>query len=321
MRRHTRDRITAEPGTRRVVERDAGTLHTGDPLPLRVTAVRGARPGPTLFVMAAIHGDEVVGVEVIRRLVRDTDPAALAGTLLLVPVANPFGFVTGSRYAQDGGDLNRSFPGKADGSASARIARRLFEEVVARADAGIELHTAAERRRNVPQVRVSLDDGKAADLARAFAPPYLLHSNPPKGSVREAGAGRGIPVILYETGEKLRIDEPCVAAGVGGCRRVMRHLGMLAAAAGPPPGEPAVFRRMTWVRAGRGGLITRRIDLGERVREGQPVAWVADPLTWEEHPVPAPRAGTAIGLTTNPLVHPGDHLCHLAWTDAAEAGP
>jgi predicted deacylase len=305
----------AEPGTRRVVEFSAGVLPTGDPLPLRVTVVRGARPGPTLFVMAAIHGDEVTGVEVVRRLVRETEPRDVAGTLLLVPVANPFGFLTGTRYAQDGGDINRSFPGRASGSASARLARLLYAEVLRRSDYGIELHTAARRRRNVPQVRALLDDERTADLARAFAPPYVLHAKPPAGSIREAATARGVPVILYEAGEKLRIDEDCVSEGVEGCRRVMSHLGMLADGPAAPRAAPPVFRHMRWVRSDRGGLIVRRIGLGERVAAGEPVAWVADPTTWEEQPVPTPRGGTAIGLTTLPLVHPGDHICHLAWGD------
>jgi predicted deacylase len=265
--------------------------------------------------MAAIHGDEVTGVEVVRRLVRETDPRDVAGTLLLVPVANPFGFLTGTRYAQDGGDINRNFPGKAGGSASSRLARLLHAEVLERSDFGIELHMAARRRRNVPQVRAVLGDDRTADLARAFAPPFVLHSKPPAGSLREAAAARDVPVVLYEAGEKLRIDEVCVSEGVAGCRRVMRYLGMLADEPAAPRAAPVMFRYMRWVRSDRGGLLVRRIGLGERVAAGEPVAWVADPTTWEEHPVPAPHGGTAIGLTTLPLVHPGDHVCHLAWNE------
>lgn len=301
------------PGERRTVEAPVGELYTGAPLPFRVTVVRGNSPGPTLFVMGALHGDELAGVEVVRRLTHRVDYADLRGTLLLVPVGNPFGFLQRSRYMPDRGDLNRSFPGSARGSPTARMAHFLMREIVGRCDYGIELHTAAARRRNVPQVRGELGRPEVRRLALAFGCPYVIDSKPPKKSIRTAADPAGTSVILYETGEILRIDEECVRTGFEGCLNVLAELGMLPARPKPAGEPPVVLRETTWVRSERGGLLTHRADLGQAVRKGDRLAAVTTPTGRDEVPVAAPRDGTVIGLTTSPLVHPGDPVCHLAW--------
>lgn len=301
------------PGGRRTVEAAVSGLYNGDPLMFRMVVIRGREPGPTLFIMAALHGDEVVGVEIIRRLIHEPDYGALRGTLLLVPVGNPFGFLNRSRYLPDRGDLNRSFPGLRRGSPTARMADFLFREVIAPCDYGIELHTAAARRRNVPQLRADLQHPRVRRLAEAFGGPYRLHSPPPAGSIRASVDADRTAVVLYETGEILRVNEECVRTGLSGCLNVLRELEMLPGPAPRPPEETHVFRRTRWLRAEHGGLLLVRAELGQHLGRGDLVAITTDPLGERQHEVRAPRDGTVIGLTTLPLANPGDAVCHLAW--------
>jgi predicted deacylase len=300
-------------GTSETVETAVSELYDGTPLLFRVTVARGRSPGPTLFVMAALHGDEVVGVEVVRRLTGAIDCSRLSGDLLLVPVANPFGLLAKSRYMPDRGDLNRSFPGRRRGSATARMAHFLMREIVSRSDYGIELHTAASRRRNIPQVRADLERPGLRELAEAFGCPYVIHSRPPAGSIRGSADPERTAVILYEAGEILRVDEEYVREGYEGCLGVMRELGMLPRDEAAPRARPVVLRQTSWVRSERGGLLTDRVALGQRVNRGEPLAAVALPHNGARHEVVAPHEGTVIGLATSPLVNPGDAVCHLAW--------
>ncbi len=297
-----------EPGRRVEVDLPVAVLASHAPVNLTVVAQRGERPGRTLFVSAALHGDEVVGTEVIRRLLRHPALDGMAGTLLAVPVVNAFGFVSNERYLPDRRDLNRSFPGSAAGSLAAQLARLFLTEVVERSDLGIDLHTGARHRANLPQLRLTGDDAETRALAAAFGAPVVLAGAPPDGSLR--AAARDVPILLYEGGEALRLDEGAVRAGLAGCLGVMRAVGMIAS--GPAPRPPAWLARGGWERAPQGGMVRHRHALGDVVAEGDVLATVGDPFGRGEEPVRARRGGIVIGRSHLATANRGDAIYNIA---------
>jgi predicted deacylase len=280
---------------------------------LPVVVVHGKRPGPRMFVSAAIHGDEINGVEIIRRVLGLAALRRLRGALLAVPVVNVYGFAAQSRYLPDRRDLNRAFPGSESGSLAARLAHAFMTEVVGQCDYGIDLHTGSNHRTNLPQIRACMDQPETARLALAFGVPVVLNSNLRDGSLRQAVLEREIPMLLYEGGESLRFDELAIRAGVRGIVSVMRAIGMLPAGARrPTPVTPPVAERSLWVRAPASGTLRNHIALGKRVNRGDQLGWIADPLAGTETAVTAPARGILIGRTNLPLVNEGDGLYHLA---------
>ena len=284
-------------------------------IPVRV--VRGARDGVALWLSAAIHGDEINGVEIIRQVIGRIDPAELVGTLVAVPIVNVFGFMHQSRYLPDRRDLNRSFPGSASGSLASRVARIFMTEVVDRCTHGIDLHTAAVGRMNLPQIRCDLEDHETLRCAEAFGAPVMIHSRGPGGSLRRAAVKRGKAVLVYEAGEVLRYTPTAIITGVEGVLRVMRSLGMLDEPLEQNVDPSVAIYKTKWVRAPRGGIVHMSVELGERVDKGQRLALVADPLGETQHWIKSPRDGYIIGGVTNPLVNHGDAVLHLALTPNA----
>lgn len=289
------------------------TLPDHTPVGLSVQVIHGKRPGPTMFVSAAVHGDEVIGVEIVRRLLRTPQLDALRGTLLVVPVVNSFGFLARSRYLPDRRDLNRCFPGSTRGSLGSRLAHIFLRDVVLRCDFGIDLHSAAEHRTNLPQIRVTPRDRVTARMARAFGAPVILTSSLREGSLRGEAAARGTPVLLYEAGEGLRFDEFGVRVGVAGILRVMRDEGMLAAKGIARARTPSLIcRASAWLRAPVGGLLRTFRAEGEIVEEGDVLAAVSDPSGEVETELLAPGPGILIGRAVLPVVNEGDAVFHLA---------
>jgi predicted deacylase len=309
------------PGTRITVNLPVANLYTNAPVVLPVMVLHGSAPGPKLFVSAALHGDEIIGVEIIRRLLRLPELKNLAGTLLAVPIVNVMAFLQQSRYLPDRRDLNRSFPGSDSGSLAARLARLFLKEVVGRCAYGIDLHTGALHRPNLPQIRADLGNPETLKLARAFGAPLLLNSTPTAGTLREYTTKKGIPVLLYESSEALRFDETCIRIGVQGVLNVMVELGMLARAADATnrSGEPVVAKSSTWARSPASGILRAQAALGDEVREGQTLGIVGDPFGEVETIVASPAAGVIIGRLNMPLVHEGDALFHIARVESASA--
>lgn len=302
-----------EPGTRRTVDLPVSTLSDHTPVTLSVHVVHGRRPGPTVFVSAAVHGDEILGVEIVRRLLRAPQLRTLRGTVMAVPIVNAFGFMNHSRYLPDRRDLNRAFPGSPRGSLAARLAHRFMEQVVSRCDLGIDLHTAAIHRSNLPQIRVTPSKPETLKLARAFGAPIVLASPLREGSLREAAMARGVDVLLYEAGEALRFDEFAVRAGVTGCLRVLREQGMVAARGVSRPRAESLFSRASnWVRAPAGGLLRSYRNIGDVVEEGAVLGVLSDPFGEIDIEVRATEKGLIIGRTNLPVVHEGDALFHVA---------
>ena len=287
---------------------------TQDSLDVPLLVVRGATPGPTLCLTAALHGDEVNGVEIVRSVFDALDPERISGTVLALPIVNLWGFRNGSRYLADRRDLNRAFPGNAQGSTGARIAQRVFQGLVRRCNALIDLHTGSNQRTNVPQVRTDLGHGVATELALHFGVGIVIDGRGPKGSLRRAAMDAGIPALLYEAGESPRFQRDEVARGVEGVRNVMEQLEMLSEA--PPPSDPQrVFRRTRWVRATGGGIFVTERQLGERVAAGESLGRVTDPISGDQVEIRSKDAGTLIGMAVPQVVLPGFALFHLARQD------
>lgn len=304
--------VEARPGQRVTVDLPIARLYTDTSLHMPVKVIRGRRAGPVLFVSAAIHGDELNGVEIIRRLLKRKALQSMRGTLLAVPIVNVHGFIDQSRYLPDRRDLNRSFPGSPKGSIAARLANTFLKEVVLKSDFGIDLHTGAVDRANLPQIRGNLDDERTAELARAFGAPVMVNASLRDGSLRECAAQHGIPVVIYEAGEALRFDEVCIRAGIRGILQVMRALGMLPPLKRKAPSHSVTARSTSWVRAPASGIVTAPVRLGSRVKENDRLALLSDPLGDREEAVRAPYDGIVIGCSRLPLAHEGDALFHLA---------
>lgn len=305
---------TIHAGTRQTLEIPLPQLYTHTPLTMPVHIVRGRRDGPRLFVCAAIHGDELNGVEIIRRILNRPVLKRMRGTLIAIPMVNVYGVIHHSRYLPDRRDLNRSFPGSERGSLAARLADLFMSEIVENCTHGIDLHTGAFHRANLPQIRGNLDDAETLRLARTFGVPVLINADVRDGSLRQAAAERGIPMLLYEAGEALRFDEFAIRPGVQGVVSVMRGLGMLPKSKrrGRGVGEPFVARSSSWVRAPESGIFRSTATLGTQVHAGDVVGVVADPFGDDETDAITPLNGIVIGRTSLPLVHQGGALLHIA---------
>lgn len=310
--------VDIAPGTRVNVDLPIADLYTTTSLHMPLQVIHGRQAGPTAFISAAVHGDEINGVEIIRRLLGMKVLDRLHGTLLLVPVVNVHGFLDRSRYLPDRRDLNRSFPGSATGSIAARLAHIFTQEVVFRAEFGIDLHTGAIDRSNLPQIRVTRKDAEAERLAMAFGAPVIIGANERDGSLRSAASARGIPVLVYEAGEALRFDELSIKAGVRGILRVLRAQGMLPRRQEKTASGSVIASTTSWVRAPESGIITQRGALGRRVKKGESLAVVTDPLGTRATPVITPISGLIIGRSNLPLAHEGDALFHVAGFDSVK---
>lgn len=275
-----------------------------------VLVVHGHKAGPTLCITGAVHGDELNGIEIVRRVVQDLDPATLTGTVIGVPIVNIHGFRRGTRYLPDRRDLNRFFPGNPQGSSAARIAHSLFEGIVRHCDALVDLHTGSFYRANLPQVRADLGIERVAELAHGFGGMLVLNSEASPGTLRRAATDAGIPAVILEAGEPLRLQPKQVDQGVAGINRLLRSLGMIRKATLLKQPEP-VYYRSRWVRADHGGVLFSVVRLGQTVRPGDILGNVTDPITNEQNLIHAPVEGRIIGMAVNQVVMPGFAAFHI----------
>ncbi len=304
--------VQIAPGEVRRLEIPVAQLPTHTMLSIPVTVAHGVKPGAKLWLSAAIHGDEINGVETIREVLPQIDPQQLCGTLIAVPIVNVFGFIQQSRYLPDRRDLNRSFPGSATGSLASRIAHLFMEEIVSRSTHGIDLHTASDHRVNLPQIRANLEDAATHHFAKAFGAPLIMHSSTRDGSLRQAATKKGIPVLLYEAGEALRFDSEAIRIGVSGILRVMAALEMY-----PLPPElssttPLEAKRSKWLRASQSGILRLHVKLGEKIKKKQIIGTIADVFGDKSVKIKSSTKGFVIGHTQNPLVNQGDGIVNLA---------
>jgi predicted deacylase len=301
------------PGMRQTVDLPVSVLSNHTPITLPVHVIHGASPGPVMFISAVVHGDEILGVEIVRRIVRHAALAEIAGTLLAVPIVNAFGLISHSRYMPDRRDLNRSFPGSDHGSLASVVADLFMREVLLKSQYGIDLHTAALHRTNLPQIRIAPDEPELLQMAEAFGPPVVLISKLREGTLRQCAQDNGVRVLLFEGGEALRFDEAAIRTGVLGILRLMKWLGMISASTisrGRTP--PAVSHSSVWLRSPEGGIL-RSVRLpGEHVTPGEKIGEISDPLGDKSWPVIAADNGIIIGRTNLPIVNRGDALFHIA---------
>ena len=306
-------------GTRQTIDIPIARLYTHTDMTMPVHVIHGKKPGPKLFISAAIHGDEINGVEIIRRLLKLRLIDKLRGTLIAIPVVNAYGFINHSRYLPDGRDLNRFFPGNMKGSLTSQLAYLFMEEIVSKCTHGIDLHTGSRHRNNLPQIRADLSSKETENLANVFGAPVVIDARLRDGSLREAAAGMGIPLLLYEGGEALRFNDVVIKTGMRGIISVMRSIGNLPKTESKKkPFLPLPARSTKWTRAPKSGIVQWAVPLGSTVNEGEAIAIIGDPFGEREEKVLAASGGVVIGRLNLPLVHRGDALFNIASVDAPE---
>lgn len=300
-----------KPGQSAAVHILVSQSYAGTDIKIPVYVWRAKKPGPTVAITAAVHGDEINGTGAIRHMIVDKPFELIAGTLVLVPVVNILGFERHSRYLPDRRDLNRSFPGTHEGSLASRLARAVFGQVIKRCDYCIDLHTAAVRRTNFPNVRADMTDERLADFTRAFGTELILSSQGPVGSLRRSANKADCPTLILEAGEVWKIEPAVVEHAVRGISNCLMHLKMIKGKP-KPPAYQIVVSKTRWVRAVNGGLLSFHISPGDIIRKGEPIATNTSLLGIEQNIIESPMDGIVLGMTTMPSVAPGDPICHIA---------
>ena len=299
------------PGEEKVVQLGIARLPTGTLIEIPVHLIRAKEAGPVLLVQAGLHGDEINGVETLRRMLQKNLFGIQRGCLIVVPIVNVFGFIHFSRDLPDGKDVNRSFPGRKNGSLASRIAHAYTGQVLPLADYGIDLHTGGGQRHNHPQVRYTQNDDRSMELAKVFGSPYYFPSKMIGGSFRKVCHKMGVPTVVYEAGESMRFDERAIKAGIQGIQNVMAHLGMSA----PRPGNmahPSIHLQQTrWSRAPRAGMFIPQVESGQRVEKGQQLGMITDTYARATKKIRAPFEGHILCINHQAVVNQGDALFHL----------
>ncbi|WP_296900351.1 succinylglutamate desuccinylase/aspartoacylase family protein [Thiohalocapsa sp.] len=301
---------TISPGATRRLAWAGTEQFEGVSIDTPVLVAHGADPGPVLCLTAAVHGDELNGIEIVRRVLGHMEPGALNGTVVGVPIVNIQAFRDGSRYLPDRRDLNRHFPGSPGGSAASRIAHSLFTEVVQHCDALVDLHTGSFERINLPQLRADLSHAGVAALARGFGATVVVNSQPREGTLRAAATQAGIPTVTFEAGGPAQLEPDQIAHGVRGVHALLNTLGMVAQTR-PWTDREATYVDSSWVRADRGGILMSAVELGKEVREGDVLGRLIDPITNKTTPIHSPSDGRVIGMARNQVLMPGFAAYHL----------
>ena len=299
------------PGEAQEILLKISEFYTAQPVNIPVTVIRGVEEGPRVFLTAAIHGDELNGVEIVRTIMTELDPARLKGTVLCTPVLNRWGFLSHSRYLPGRRDLNRYFPGDPAGSLAARVAHKIFTELVQRSECGIDMHTASVGRTNLAHIRGDMDNEKVRKMAKAFGTEIIIDRPAAGGTLRASATRSGIPTIVLEAGETFRFQRPMVTKGVTGVKNVLADLGMIDWQIREPRFQ-VIVKVSEWIRAERGGILDIRIRPGHLLYEGDEIAAVSTPFGREVTTLRSPLTGLVIGITMIPLVQPGDAICHIA---------
>lgn len=313
-----------EPGTHATIALPSAELYTQTKMGIPIHVFHGKEAGPRLFVTSAIHGDELNSIEIIRRLHLQKSLHNLKGTLITIPVVNVYGFILQSRYLPDRRDLNRSFPGSKKGSLAARLANLLCKEIISQCDYGIDLHTGAYGRINLPQLRVNLSTQGTKELAKAFDVPVIIDAVIRDGSLRQAATELGIPVLVYEGGEALRFNELCIKVGLRGIINTLNYLGMIETPKTKISNEhkPLITAVTRWVRASTSGMLQPIRDFTKSfaIKKGDILAHIHDPFQINpSETVLSPLDGILVGMTNLPVVNEGDAIYNIASTKKLKA--
>lgn len=282
--------------------------YTNIDLPVRV--IRAKKPGPVVLLTGGLHGDEINGIEIVRRLLANKMLQLQMGSVIAIPLMNVYGFIQTVRGVPDGKDINRSFPGSKTGSLAKLVAYKIMNDIIPKIDFGIDFHTGGSSRSNFPQIRCVLDNEKNLELARAFAPPVIIHSALINKSFRKAAFRKRKHILVYETGESMRFDQNGIQEGINGTLRLLKHLGMISEA--PAPHQSEIYEKLDWVRASYAGLYHTRVKLGEAIEKGMILGAITDPYGNEQKKIKSRFTGRIIGINNCPVVHKGDAVLHVA---------
>lgn len=315
------DGVEIKRGHRSRINIDMGSIYDFTDVKMPLEVIRGKKDGPTLFVSSTIHGDEINGIEIVRRLLAHKALQNICGTLILIPIVNIFGFNDRSRYLPDGRDLNRCFPGLKSGSLTSQLAHKFMREIVMKSDFGIDLHTGAFHRCNYPQIRADFSNPQTLEMAKVFGAPVLIGSNLRDGSLRASVAQMNIPMILFEAGEALRFDEENIKIGVEGILNVMRKIGMIKGVITKSHKKLFMAKSSSWVRAPRSGIHVPCQSLGRRVKKGDILGEISNPFGDHKVLVKAHEDGILIGMSKLPLINKGDAMFHIACEKDDEVPP
>jgi predicted deacylase len=305
--------IEIKAGSRKRIDIDMGSIYDFTEVKMPIEVLRGSKNGPTIFICSTIHGDEIIGIEIVRRVLAKLDVKNLSGTVIAIPIVNVFGFNDRSRYLPDRRDLNRCFPGLKNGSLASQLAFKFMQEIVLKSDFGIDIHTGAYHRTNFPQIRTDIENSQNLALAKAFNAPAIVNSNLRDGSLREATSQAKIPMVLFEAGEALRFDEQSVEIGVNGIFGVLEEISMLKKSPRILRKNIFLARSTSWIRASQSGICIPKIKLGSMVKKGQIIAEISNPFGDNKTLVKAVENGMVIGSSVLPLVNKGDALFHIGY--------
>jgi hypothetical protein len=312
--------VTVPAGQRRQLDWRVSESFAGTALPVPLHVIHGRKPGRTLCLTAGIHGDELNGVEIVRRAAAAIEPQELTGTVLAAPIVNLHGFQRSSRYMPDRRDLNRFFPGRPTGSSASRVAYAFFGSVIARCDVLVDFHTGSFHRINLPHVRGDLQRADVVVLALAMGEKTVMHGVGAGGTLRRAACDAGIPAITYEVGEPMQLREPEIALGTARVRTLLGRLGMTALAEDAIK-PPEIYVRSRWVRVEDGGIMLARVEIGDRVKVGDVLATVTNPISSHSREVRSPYAGRVVGRAVNQVVIPGFAAIHIGLAVPPETLP
>ncbi len=301
------------PGESKLVQINIARLPTGTLIHIPVHVFNGKKAGPTVLVQAGLHGDEINGVETLRRMLQDNLFNIKKGAVIVVPILNVFGFIHFSRDVPDGKDVNRSFPGRRTGSLASRIAYTYTSQILPQVDYGIDLHTGGGQRYNFPQVRYSQEDKESKKLAEAFNAPFYFASRLINGSFRKTSLQMDVPTIVFEAGESMRFDESCINQGIQGIRNVLGALGMLTKKQTAGKKKAIELQRTRWVRASRAGMFIPQMENGGRVAKGQILGLISDTYAKKNKKIKAPLDGYVFCINHQAVVNQGDALFHLGY--------
>lgn len=307
-------------GESKTIDFSIAKLYTATPIEIPIIIERSTIPGPTVLITAALHGDEINGVEVVRQLIARKLNKPKRGTIICVPILNIFGFLNGSRFFPDGRDLNRVFPGTQSGSLASRVAYHFTKKVLPHADYCLDFHTGGASRFNAPQIRIKPGDEKLMELAKIFNAPFTVYSNNIDKSYRSTCSKMGIPSLLFEGGKSLESNKHVVKEGVDGIQRILHHLDMLNKKTVPSSahGKTVIVEKAKWVRAHKSGLLHVKIDCGKFVTKGELLATITDPYGTMRTRVSSPNDGYIINVNHSPIVHQGDAIFHLSTATSEE---
>jgi predicted deacylase len=292
---------------------EVAKLHTRNTLDVPIIIERSKKPGPTVLITSGIHGDEINGVEIVRQIIAKGINNPKRGTIICVPIINVFGFLNMNRFFPDGRDLNRVFPGTANGSLASRVANFVMTEIVPHADFVMDFHTGGSDRFNAAQIRIIKKEARLSELAHIFGAPFIYYSDNIGKSFRNSCHKAGVPMLLFEGGKSFNIHSTITNTGVNGTKRVLHHLGMLKSKfkVSKPKKSAIVINQSRWIRAEFSGMFKATVAINTYVEKHTVLGNITDPYGGFNHFVKAPNSGYIFNVNESPIIHQGDAIFHI----------